>query len=67
MLFKDGNRIDLKIQTKEDILKKYKLDSLTVPLLDKDNCLPDISQSNDSSYYIKKPTEQQYNGCCNGF
>ncbi len=67
MLFKDGNRIDLKIQIKEEMLKKYTSDSLTVPLLDKDKCLPQIPASNDSDYYIKKPTWKQYKGCCNEF
>lgn len=40
MLFKDGNHIDLGIQIKEKMLEEYTSDKLTVPLLDKDNCLP---------------------------
>ncbi|KUO70576.1 MAG: aminoglycoside adenylyltransferase [Clostridia bacterium BRH_c25] len=67
MLFKDGVRIDLKIQIKEAMLEEYTKDSLTIPLLDKDNCLPQISTSNDRDYYVKKPTESQYKGCCNEF
>jgi aminoglycoside 6-adenylyltransferase len=42
MLFTDGNRIDLHIETKESMLKGYQNDKLTLPLLDKDNCLPSI-------------------------
>lgn len=38
MLFTDGNRIDLTLQTKETMREVY--DTLTVPLLDKDHCLP---------------------------
>jgi aminoglycoside 6-adenylyltransferase len=67
MLFKDGVRIDLNIQIKEVMLEKYISDSLTIPLLDKDNCLPEIPASNDKDYHIKKPTESQYKGCCNEF
>ncbi len=67
ILFKDGNRIDLHIQIKEVMLEKYTKDSLTIPLLDKDNCLPQIPTSNDMDYHIKKPTLPQYRGCCNEF
>ncbi len=67
ILFKDGNRIDLNIQIKEVMFEKYVRDSLTIPLLDKDHCLPQIPASNDSDYHIKKPTQQQYKGCCNEF
>ena len=67
MLFKDDNRIDLNIQVKEVMLENYTKDSLTVPLLDKDHCLPKIPASNDGDYFIKMPTESQYKGCCNEF
>lgn len=67
MLFKDGVRIDLKIKIKEAMLEEYTKDSLTIPLLDKDNCLPPIPASNDKDYHIKKPTESKYKGCCNEF
>ncbi len=67
MLFKDGNRIDLTIQTKEAMLETYKTDKLTVPLLDKDDCLPEIPAPSDEDYWVKKPTELQYSSCCNEF
>lgn len=67
ILFKDGVRIDLKLQTKEVMLEAYTKDSLTVPLLDKDNCLSVIPASNDKDYHIKRPSEAQYRGCCNEF
>lgn len=67
MLFQDGNRIDLHIQVKEAMLEEYIKDSLTVPLLDKDNILPPIPPSNDKDYWIKKPIKSRYNGCCNEF
>lgn len=67
MLFTDGNRIDLHIETKESMREGYVNDSLTVPLLDKDNCLPDIPASTDVNYYVKKPTEGQYISYTNNF
>lgn len=67
MLFKDGNRIDLSIKTKEPALEAYLSDSLCVKLLDKDGILPEISASNDRAYWIKPPAKSQYDGCCNEF
>lgn len=65
MLFKDGNRIDLHIEIKE--ASKYLEDKLTIPLLDKDNCLQKINPPTDEDYYVKRPTEPQFKGCCNEF
>ncbi|WP_270182317.1 aminoglycoside 6-adenylyltransferase [Alkalihalobacillus sp. CinArs1] len=67
MLFDDGNRIDLHIETKEHMREHYLKDKLTVPLLDKDNCLPSIPEPSDSDYHVKKPTESMYLSCCNNF
>lgn len=67
MLFTDGNRIDLHIETKEAMLGRYGSDKLTVPLLDKDGCLPAIPAPTDQDYHVKKPTEALYLGCCNDF
>ncbi len=67
ILFKDGNRIDLRIMTKEKAIENYLSDSLTVPFLDKDHILPRIPPASDSGYWIKIPTEQMYDGCCNEF
>ncbi|OBZ08239.1 aminoglycoside 6-adenylyltransferase [Bacillus sp. FJAT-26390] len=67
MLFKDGNRIDLHIETKESMLEGYVKDKLTVPLLDKDNCLPSIPAPSDIDYHVKRPTEAAYIGINNEF
>jgi len=67
MLFKDGNRIDLGIQVKDKMLEEYIDDKLTIPLLDKDNCLPIILPPTDEEYWIKKPSELQFTSCCNEF
>lgn len=67
MLFKDGIRIDLGIETKEKMIVEYADEKLTIPLLDKDKCLPKIPPSTDENYWVKKPTELQYASCCNEF
>lgn len=67
MLFKDGNRIDLWIETKDKMLEEYTNEKLTIPLLDKDNCLPKIPPPKDEDYWVKKPDEQQYTSCCTEF
>jgi aminoglycoside 6-adenylyltransferase len=67
MLFTDGNRIDLHIETKESMIDGYVEDKLTISLLDKDNCLPLIPAPTDIDYYVKKPTESLYMSCCNNF
>lgn len=67
MLFKDGNRIDLHIETKEKMLEEYGSDKLTVPLLDKDNILPSIPAPTDIDYQVKQPTEAMFYSSCNDF
>jgi aminoglycoside 6-adenylyltransferase len=67
MQFTDGNRIDLHLQTSEVMIKEYGLDKLTVPLLDKDNFLPQIQPPSDEDYWVKKTTYGQYFSRCNNF
>ncbi|CAH2716734.1 Aminoglycoside 6-adenylyltransferase [Neobacillus rhizosphaerae] len=67
MLFSDGNRIDLHIETKEAMMEGYVSDKLTIPLLDKDNCLPLIPAPTDSDYHVEKPTELLFISCCSEF
>lgn len=67
MLFTDGNRIDLTIQTKETMLEEYGKDKLTIPLIDKDDFLPSIPSPSDIDYHVKKPTEGQFDSCTNNF
>lgn len=67
MIFKDGVRIDLRLLTKEKMNEEYKKDSLTVPLMDKNNILPKIPPSNDKIYHIKRPSAEEYRACCNEF
>ena len=67
MLFSDGNRIDLSLYTVEQAQRIAGEDSLTVLLLDKDDIFSKIKPASDQSYWISKPTEQQYADCCNEF
>jgi len=67
MQFTDGNRIDLHIQPMEMLIKEYVKDKLTVPLLDKDSCLPQIPPTTDEDYWVKRPTYGQYFSRCNNF
>lgn len=67
MQFTDGNRIDLHIQSIGALQADYGNDKLTVPLLDKDNCLPKINPPSDKDYWVKKPSYGQYYSRCNNF
>lgn len=67
MLFADGNRIDLCLQTKEAMLAEYGEDKLTVPLLDKGQHLPLIPLPTDSDYHVQKPSESEYDAYTNNF
>lgn len=67
MLFTDGNRIDLRIQTKEVMFEEYEKDKLTLPLMDKDNLLPAIPYPTDMDYHVKKPSKGEYDSYTNNF
>ena len=66
MQFMDGNRIDLSFHAPEK-WKSVTSDSLTIILLDKDNCLGAIPPASDIDYLPKPPTEKQFQDCCNEF
>ena len=67
MLFADGNRIDLTVAEMSLAVAEYEKDSLTLPLLDKDGILPQIPPPSDRDYWVKRPTEAQFQGNCNEF
>lgn len=68
MLFEDGNRIDLTLiplLEKDDYFSKS--DGLVKVLLDKDEVTnPNITPS-DRKYWVKKPSEREFDDCCNEF
>ena len=65
--FTDGNRLDLHVCTLSQVLNDIKKDRLNRILLDKDNCLPKISEATDEDYWVKKPSEKQFLDTCNEF
>lgn len=67
MLFTDGNRIDLRLQTKEAMLDEYGKDKLTAPLMDKNEILPSIPSASDTDHHVKKPTKGQFESCTDNF
>ena len=67
MLFKDGNRIDLTLLSKDKIETVYQADSLTVVWLDKDNIFSNVDSPNDTDYLVKEPGEKEFLDTCNEF
>ncbi len=65
LLFDDGNRIDLSIETWE--ASEYGADSATLPLLDKEGLLPPIPPASEADYLVRRPTEALYRLACNQF
>ena len=66
MLFSDGVRIDLHIET-PDCLDAYGTDTLTVSLLDKDGLLPALPPASDRSHWVRPPSAGEYAACCSDF
>lgn len=67
MQFKDGNRIDLHVETIKHAKEHIAYDKLCKILLDKDSILPDIPEATDEDYYVKKPTREQFLCTCTEF
>ncbi len=67
MQFRDGNRIDLHVESIEHARANIKKDKLCKILLDKCEVLPKIVESTDEDYYAKKPTKEQFICTCTEF
>lgn len=67
MQYMDGNRIDLTLIPYEKAPQLIERESQSILLLDKDNIIEPFPPASDSDYIIQKPTEQQFNSCCNEF
>ena len=67
MQFKDGNRIDLHVESISHAMEHIADDKLCKILLDKDDILPDIPPATDEDYRIQRPTEQQFLCTCTEF
>ena len=67
LLFKDGNRIDIGVEILSAMQKGVNRNKLFVPLIDKIGCLPQLPPPTDEDFYIQRPTEKKFHGCCNEF
>lgn len=67
MQFEDGVRIDLTVQTIQYAREHIHDDKLCRILMDKENILPEVPESTDEDYYVKKPSEAQFQACTNEF
>jgi aminoglycoside 6-adenylyltransferase len=67
MIFTDGNRPDLTVKSIEHAKENVKEDSLCKILLDKDGILPAIPEASEETYFVKRPTKEQYAAVCNEF
>lgn len=67
MQFDDGNRIDLHVESAAHAKEHITNDRLCRILLDKSHILPEIPESTDADYHVKKPSEAQFCACTNEF
>lgn len=67
LMFDDGNRIDIGVETVEHMKRGATRNKLFLPLLDKVGCLPKLPPPSDEDFHVKAPGEERYLGCCNGF
>lgn len=66
LLFADGNRIDIGVETLETMEQGKNRNRLFVPLLDKIGCLLQFPPT-EEEFWVQKPTEKGFMGCCNTF
>jgi len=67
MLFRDGQRIDLKLRPLTQISEWIQEDRLAKVLYDKDGLIPPLPQPSDCTFWVRKPSEKQFQDCCNEF
>lgn len=67
LMFEDGSRIDIGVETVEIMKRGSNRNGLFVPLLDKTGCLPRLPPPTDAEFYVRKPEEKRFHGCCNEF
>lgn len=65
--FKDGNRIDLTLRDVSNIEQQQSYDEPRLVLLNKDNFKELKPISDESVFYIQKPSEMEYFNTCNEF
>lgn len=67
MQFTDGNRIDLILVPIDEKDVYCNEDKLTIILMDKDHCLPEVSAPTDEDYWVQRPSAAFFADCCNEF
>lgn len=67
LLFEDGNRIDIGVETLEVMEKGNNRNRLILPLVDKIGCMSSLQTPTDEEFYVRKPSEPRFQGCCNEF
>lgn len=67
MQFTDGNRIDLTLVPVTDVSTYIEADSQTQIKLDKDGLFPEMPPPSDRDYWVKRPSIQAFENCCNEF
>lgn len=67
LVFDDGVRIDLGVETVEHMQQGQTRNKLFLPLLDKIGCLPLLPPPSDEDFFVQPPTVRQFQGCCNAF
>lgn len=67
VIFQDGNRIDLHVNSIAFAKKTMKEDRLCQVLLDKDGLFSSVEKATDEQYYVKRPTKQEFACQCNEF
>ncbi len=67
VIFDDGIRIDFCLIPTHNRSLMKKNDEPVIVLLDKDKVLPPYPEPSNRVYWVQKPSEGQFHGCCNNF
>ena len=67
MQLKDGNRIDLHVESIQHAKDHIADDKLCKILFDREKILPDVPEATDEDYFVKKPSGKQFLCTCTEF
>ena len=67
VIFEAGYRIDFSFFEKGSMAKDFKIDSLTICYLDKDNLFENLPPTSEKDYYINAPSEKEFLDTANEF
>lgn len=67
IVFADGVRIDFTLSPLDRLEQDARADTLTRLLLDKDGRCPALPPPDESSHFVRRPTQQEFAGVCNEF